>query len=875
MADLISPGVSVTVTDNTISSASGTGTVPLYIIATAQDKLVSGSSSVAQGTTKVNAGKLQLMTSQKNVLETYGSPIFQKSNGSVVQGDELNEYGLHALYSYMGIANRAYVLRADIDLASLVPSATEPTGTPANGTLWIDTVNTKIEAYVSKVQNPTTFYDWELKPVYIVSKETIQEVNTSTLRVNDLVIRHVPSTGQMLVYRYTATGLVQDDVVLSPINKVPQVPGIWIRDGFTKNGSQYFGTHFVMKRYSSLTNVWTSVDTFTGNSFYEIESKSGRFDNTYYGALFDKDSNSFSVYFKSANLPTVSEKAIPSMAGNAPADTTLTVKYLNKSVTVVAVKSGQPATIANIVDNMNSSNTLIDAGFSFTDESGFVITNNNGYSFSVSQSALIFSSIDIAKLSADSLNYSLVAASNLKVQPTAPTAKAKEGTNWFYFSNSDSLEVGMRVADVDTNTWTEVIQTNKYVQLDEPAADREFWAQPLSQGIDGYNFYRNVQGEWVKLDTADQSTINGVIFGDFVNGSVPAANLYQNDMLAIDLGTTEGVVKQMKGGVWVIVSGTALDGSALFGRAAQRQMIVEAMAAVIVANEDIRAETIDFSLICAPGYVELLDEQVTLNVDRRETAFIVTDVPARLVPNGTEVQAWATNANNAPENGNVGRVTAYNYAAQYMGWCLSTNVDGESVVVPGSTVAMRTYAYSDSISYVWQPPAGTKNGIVTNATSVGYINEEGDYQPVVYGRGILGVLNVNKINPIAQRPQRGLLLFGDRTLAPEATSALADVNVARLVVYIRKQLELIAEPFIFRLNTPSTRQEFTSVVNNFLAEIVHLEGLYDFLVVCDSSNNTVERINRKELWMDIALVPTRSINYIYIPIRLETQINNN
>ena len=78
MADLLSPGVSVTVTDETISSTSGAGTVPLFVIATAQDKLVTGSLSVATGTTKANAGKLQLITSQRNALETYDHQSFNK-----------------------------------------------------------------------------------------------------------------------------------------------------------------------------------------------------------------------------------------------------------------------------------------------------------------------------------------------------------------------------------------------------------------------------------------------------------------------------------------------------------------------------------------------------------------------------------------------------------------------------------------------------------------------------------------------------------------------------------------------------------------------------------------------------------------------------
>lgn len=884
MADLLSPGVSVTVTDETISSTSGAGTVPLFVIATAQDKLVTGSTSVASGTTKVNAGKLNLITSQRNALEIYGSPIFQESNGSVIQGDELNEYGLHALYSYMGIANRAYVVRADIDLAQLAPSGVAPTGPVTNGTLWLDTSATQIEAYVAKIANPQSFYDWGLKPVTIVSSEDIDDVSTVGLNVDDLVLRHIPSTGQMLMYKFEAVGLVQVETYLSPINKVPtgatvEKGNIWIRDGYTKNGSNYFGTRFVIKRYASLTAVWNEVNVWTGNSFYEIESKSGVFNDTYFGALFDEDSKSFSLYRKSGSIAAISAPATPvgqSDSSQATAIGNLTFKFLNKSIVAVGVNVGDIINTATLIANLNQNSELINAGFTFTGTNSLTVTNKNGYSFQTAQSGqVMFSSPNIARLTVDSNNYTLINVNNLRVSGTTPTAQAANGTYWYNFSNSDSLTVTLYTANVSTETWDLVDPvTNQYVQLDEPAADRDFWVQPLSQGIDGYIFYRNVSGSWVKLDDTDQSTLNGMIFDDFTTGDVPSAELYQNGMLAVDLGTTEGVVKVMKDGVWTVASGVALDGAGLFGRAAQRNIIVEALAAVVIGNEDIRAESVNFNLMCVPGYFELIDELVTLNTDRKETAFIVTDVPARLAPNATSVQTWATNANNAASNGDDGRITAYAYAAQYMGWCLSTNVDGSEVAVPGSTIAMRTYAYSDSVSYVWYPPAGTQRGVVTNATSVGYINDEGEYAPVVYNQGQRDTMYVNKINPIAMRPNRGLLVYGDKTLAPDDTSALSRVNVARLVVYIRRQLEILAEPFLFRLNTASTRQEFTSVVNNFLAEIVQLNGLYDFLVVCDESNNTTTRIDRNELWMDIALVPTRSINFIYIPIRLENSLSN-
>ena len=881
--ELLSPGVSISVTDESMSTASAPGTVPLFIIATAEDKLVPGSNTIAAGTTKANAGKLQLLTSQKSSLDTYGTPIFQSSNGSVVQGDELNEYGLHAAYSYLGITNRAYVVRADIDLAQLSPSATAPTGPVPNGTLWLDVAQSQVEAYVSKVDSPTSFYDWQLKPVTIVSAEEVSDVSLVGINVDDLVLRYKPSNGQMLMYKRAASGLVQVETYLSPINKVPvgntvEKGNIWIRDGYTQNGANYFGTRFVIKRYASLTQVWNQVQAFTGNSFQEIESKSGVLNNSFIATRFDWDSKSFSFYIQSAKLPALSAPAIPvgeTVVVQADQDSYLTFSYLTKTVKVLAVALGGVINTQTILDNLNASSELINDGFKFKRESngGLVINSSKGYSFKTAQSgSVLFDEDEFAKLTVDSNNYALINVNNFRVDSNVPRSIAKEGTLWYDFSNSDNLNVTMYLADVANDKWVEVDEANKYVQVDEPAADRTIWVSPKSQGIDGYDFYRNVNGEWVKLDSTDQSTLNGMIFKDFnFPEQVPAAALYQNGMLAIDLGNTEGVVKKMIDGFWHVVSGVGLDGNGLFGRAAQRQLVVEALNAVIVGNDDIRSEFIDFNLISVPGYVECLDECVTLNTDRKETAFIVTDVPARLNPtgNGNAVQQWATNANNAPSNGDVGRTTAYDYAAQYMGWCLSTNVDGEEVAVPGSTIAMRTYAYSDSVSYVWYPPAGTTRGVVTNAASVGFINDEGEYQPVVYNQGQRDAMYTNNINPIAMRPNRGLLVYGDKTLSPNQTSALSRVNVARLVVYIRRQLEIISEPFLFRLNTPSTRQEFSGVVNSFLAEIVQQQGLYNFAVVCDESNNTSERIDRNELWMDIAIQPTKSINFIYVPIRIE------
>jgi len=322
------------------------------------------------------------------------------------------------------------------------------------------------------------------------------------------------------------------------------------------------------------------------------------------------------------------------------------------------------------------------------------------------------------------------------------------------------------------------------------------------------------------------------------------------------------------GDIWVTESGLKTDGSPYMGRAAQRQVIVSAMQSALADNDDIRAESRFFNLLSAPGYPELLDELVSLSTDRKQTAFVVGDTPFRLAPDGTSVQNWATNANNAATNGENGLVTASPYAAVYYPSGFATNLDGNEVVVPPSHIALRTLAYNDSVAFPWFAPAGYTRGLVDNSTSVGFVNSEEEYQPVTLSEGQRDTLYANKINPIAFIPNRGLVVFGQKTLSPTAT-AMDRINVSRLVVYLRYQLDLLAKPFLFEPNDETTRRQVTDTFNRFMAGLVSQRALYDFLVVCDDSNNTPARIDRNELYIDIAIQPVKAIEFIYIPVRIK------
>ena len=140
---LVSPGVEVTVIDESNYVPASTNSVPYILIATAQNKISGTGSGVAPGTLAANAGQVYLITSQRELAATFGNPFFYKtSTGTPINGYELNEYGLLAAFSVLGISNRAYVQRADIDLAELTASLTRPLGAPTNGTYWWDMTDT-------------------------------------------------------------------------------------------------------------------------------------------------------------------------------------------------------------------------------------------------------------------------------------------------------------------------------------------------------------------------------------------------------------------------------------------------------------------------------------------------------------------------------------------------------------------------------------------------------------------------------------------------------------------------------------------------------------------------------------------------------------
>ncbi len=389
----------------------------------------------------------------------------------------------------------------------------------------------------------------------------------------------------------------------------------------------------------------------------------------------------------------------------------------------------------------------------------------------------------------------------------------------------------------------------------------------------------------------EPGTITDMLLNDYLDPDAPDPALYPKGMLLWNLRRSGFNVKRfVRNSVditdenirfgdesmaayyphrWVTESGNQENGAGTFGRKAQRKVIVQAMQALVNSNQDIRdEERLVFNLLAAPGYPELIGELNSLNTDRGLTAFVVGDSPARLPATGTDLSNWGQNKELAVEDNDLGLVSFDEYLGVFYPWGFTSDNFGNNVVIPPSHMILRTIALNDQVAYPWFAPAGTRRGGITNATAVGYIDGEGEFRSVALNEGVRDTMASIKVNPITFLTGSGLVNFGQYTRARNA-SALDRINVARLVVYLRRQLNALAKPYIFEPNDKITRDEIKAAVESLLLELVGQRALYDYLVVCDESNNTPSRIDRNELYVDIAIEPVKAVEFIYIPLRLK------
>ena len=507
---------------------------------------------------------------------------------------------------------------------------------------------------------------------------------------------------------------------------------------------------------------------------------------------------------------------------------------------------------------------------------------------------------------------------------TAPTSTPVDGTLWY---NTMIDEVDIMVHD--GSGWRGYFYvagsnpTGPIVSATRPTLQTD--GSPLVQGdlwistADLENFpliykFNFTTKKWVLLDNADQTTQNGVLFADarwnttgmsadaspitdlldsdFLDFDAPDPALYPAgtllwnlrrsgfnvkkynegyvDVLARNIRYNDEVMTDYYPNRWVSYAANQINGAGSFGRKAVRQVVLAAINAEINGNQQIRdEESRIFNLMACPGYPEAITALVGLNYDRGQTAFVVGDTPARLTPDATTLSNWGNNTANAAVNGDDGLLTTDAYLGMFYPWGYTTDLLGNNIVVPPSHMMLRTIALSDNVSYPWFAPAGTRRGGITNVSSVGYVDPlTGEFNATALNTGQRDTLASIHVNPITYITGTGLVNYGQYTRQLTA-SALDRINVARLVIYLRRQFAQLAKPYVFEPNDTITRNEIKQAAESLLLELVGQRALYDYLVVCDTSNNTPARIDRSELYLDVAIEPVKAVEFIYIPLRLK------
>lgn len=1104
---LTSPGVQVSVIDESFYTPAEPGTTPMIFVVSAQDKKNAAGTGTATGTTKANAGKPFLLTSQRDLADTFGDPVFETdASNNAVHAGELNEYGLQAAYSYLGISNAAFVTRADVDTNQLKPKATAPAAYPTNGTYWFDTSITTFglqewngaavtvtggQSFTNRVPSvitdvtfvtgtaeapgaPKTSFgtigdyavvalttlntmwyktagnapgvtagtwvqlgseDWMKSwPTVQGSKANPSFPGSTTITVNGVSIS-VTSVDTVTTIASTINGLSISGVLAAAVNSKLEIysdgnssgaadstfggpiviggdsatltllgidagnyfpPALQISahtsvpewktaDTYTRpTGSIWFkttqanlGARFRVKSFNSATLLWETIEAplYASNeeALYKLDLAGGGA-NLAAGALYVQTNcagdaqplGSYKIYRREAATPTSvrGSKIVASTmtagvktftvastdAGKATFNTPITVSAtFNGTITdadtlAAAITS---ANIENVTADVDSQNRVTISHSQFGDIR-FIDTDGSlteaGFTAYVSTTSGTPNLYYVAGTDGTT-NPLQLQASQWKplaytASPNEVTALTDQGTLW-YSSVVDEVDLMIH----NGTTWVGYLDsTSPYYNASEgeqtdPAGPIVSASSPTLQS-DGtalkngdvwistavlssypqiYVFNANklntpIANRWELRDSADQTTENGVLFADaryatagslstastiedllvsnFLDTDAPDPALYPKGMLLYNLRRSGFNVKRFERNWvnvngdnlrfnnneamenyyphrWVTESGNQADGSGSFGAKAQRKVVVQALQSLVNSNSDIRDdESRLFNLMATPGYPELIGEMISLNYDRGLSAFIIGDAPFTLKSNATDLNNWATNQALAPEDNDDGLVSRDEYLGVFYPAGFSSDNAGNNIVVPPSHMMLRTMALSDQVSFPWFAPAGIRRGGITNATSTGFVDAEGEFNVVSLNEGQRDTLYAQNVNPITFITGAGLVAYGQKTRA-RGTSALDRINVARLVIYLRSQLQKLAKPYIFEPNDKITRDEIKGAAESLLLELVGQRALYDFLVVCDESNNTPSRIDRNELYLDIAIEPVKAVEFIYIPLRLK------
>lgn len=262
----------------------------------------------------------------------------------------------------------------------------------------------------------------------------------------------------------------------------------------------------------------------------------------------------------------------------------------------------------------------------------------------------------------------------------------------------------------------------------------------------------------------------------------------------------------------------------------------------ILANTD----QYDIDLLFTPGLVDNYANHSTIitrginMVEDRGNTFYVIDPTYK----GSTVGQAQTSADSRNTN----------YAAYYYPWCQVSDPDlGRPVWLPPSCVVAGVYSFNDLVAHPWFAPAGLNRGSLDTVIQTERFMTKNDRDN----------LYVKNINPIASFVVEGNTVFGQKTLQKKQ-SALDRINVRRLLIDAKRTVSQTVKYLVFENNTSQTRARFLELTDPYFRRVRDQQGLYDYRIIIDESNNTPDVIDRNEMRAQIYLKPAKTAEFIIV-----------
>ena len=264
-------------------------------------------------------------------------------------------------------------------------------------------------------------------------------------------------------------------------------------------------------------------------------------------------------------------------------------------------------------------------------------------------------------------------------------------------------------------------------------------------------------------------------------------------------------------------------------------------------------DQVEIDFIIAPGMATTSDTTTVVNAlvttaqNTRKDCVVVTSPARDDVVNQTNSSSIVTNIVATADT-----LTKSSYLVMDGNFLkVYDKFNDQLIEIPAASSTAGIMAATDLNRASWFSPAGSRRGQYLGITSI----------PFSPTKGQRDTLYKAQVNPIANIPGAGVILFGDKTKLARP-SAFDRINVRRLFLTLERAIARAAEQVLFEFNDEFTRAEFVNIVEPVLREVKGRRGITDFKVVADETNNTPAVIDRNEFIASIFIKPARSINFL-------------